>query len=103
MLVNTEKSSANRTLENHLMCLQEMTAFIIQWRPYSVLWKNEKSARELQQIKLTEFEDLLEKHHELKNKLDTEKEIQIIGNCLAISTEKLKYGLLTEIRSCTHK
>lgn len=80
-----------------------MNAFIIKWRPYSVLWKNEKSPRELLNCTLTEFELFFHKHQELEARLSTEPDMYTICSCLAISTEKLKYALLTEIKSCTHR
>lgn len=80
-----------------------MNAFLAIWRPYNVLWRNEKSQRELLNNNLNEFETSLRKHSELNTRLSTESDIYNIGNCLAISTEKLKIGLLTEIRCCTHK
>ncbi|RZC39074.1 dynein heavy chain 5, axonemal [Asbolus verrucosus] len=82
---------------------QEMTQFIARWRPYNILWRNEKSQRELLNACLTEFETSLRKHDELNERLTTEPDIFMISNCLAISTEKLKYGLVTEINSCTHR
>lgn len=80
-----------------------MATFIGSWKCYSVLWKNEKSQRELLNNSLSEFETSLRKHGELDQQLSTEPGIHVIGNCLAISTERLKYGLATEIKSCTHR
>lgn len=80
-----------------------MTQFISRWRPYNILWRNEKTQRELLTACLSEFETSLRKHEELNERLTTEPDIFVISNCLAISTEKLKYGLVTEIRSCTHR
>lgn len=80
-----------------------MSSFIIKWRPYSVLWRNEKSPRELLHCTLTEFESFFYKHRELEARLSTEPDMHIIGSCLAISAEKLKYALSTEIKSCTHR
>lgn len=80
-----------------------MTQFISRWRPYNILWRNEKTQRELLNCCLTEFETSLRKHEELNERLITEPDIFIISNCLAISTEKLKFGLTTEIKSCTHR
>lgn len=80
-----------------------MIAFIVQWRPYNILWRNEKTQRELLQCSLDDFELALRKNEELDVRLVTEPNIQLIGKYLAISTEKLKYGLNIEIKSCTHK
>lgn len=52
---------------------------------------------------LAEYETCLRKHEELNTRLETEPERVLIGISLAISTEKLKYGLSTEIKSCTHR
>ncbi|VEN47384.1 unnamed protein product, partial [Callosobruchus maculatus] len=88
-------------------CMQDMktevTQFIIRWRPYSMLWKNEKTQRELLNACLTEFEMSLRKHAELNERIATEPNTFVIANCLAISTDQLKYGLLTEIKSCTYR
>lgn len=86
-----------------LLTFQEMAAFLLRWRPYNVLWRNEKTQRELLNCCLTEFELSLRKHGELEARLATEPDIHVIGSCLAISTEKLKFGLATEIKSCTHR
>lgn len=83
--------------------LQEMNQFISRWRPYNILWKNEKTQRELLLAQLSEFETSLRKHDELNERISTEPEIFVMANCLAVSTEKLKYGLVTEIKSCTHR
>lgn len=80
-----------------------MTQFMAAWRPYNALWRNEKTPRELLTVSLTEFESMLRKHSELFIRLGTEQDIHIIGSSLAISTEKLKFGLHTEIKSLTHK
>lgn len=76
-----------------------MTDFLERWKPYNFLWKNEKSMRELLQISLTEFETTLRKHGELEDKLATEPDMIIFGTSIAVSTEKLKYALFTEIKS----
>lgn len=80
-----------------------MNAFLATWRPYNALWRNEKSPRELLNVCLSEFESMLRKHGELFNRLESEPDIEIISSCLAVSTEKLKFGLSTEIKSLTHK
>ncbi|KZC10625.1 Dynein heavy chain 5, axonemal [Dufourea novaeangliae] len=82
---------------------QNLAEFIDRWKPYKFLWKNERSVRELLQISLPEFEATLRKHSELEDLLATEPDMIIFGTSIAISTEKLKYGLYTEIKTCTHK
>ena len=59
--------------------------------------------RELLQISLTEFESTLRKHGELEDKLATEPDMIIFGTSIAVSTEKLKYALFTEIKSIKMK
>lgn len=76
-----------------------MADFLERWKPYNFLWKNEKSMRELLQISLTEFETTLRKHGELEDRLATEPDMIIFGTSIAVSTEKLKYALFTEIKS----
>ncbi|XP_033231151.1 dynein heavy chain 5, axonemal [Belonocnema kinseyi] len=82
---------------------QDLADFMERWKPYKFLWKNEKSIRELLQTSLTDFETMLRKHGELEDKLATEPDLVILGSSIAISTEKLKYGLYTEIKGSTHK
>ncbi|KAF5296158.1 hypothetical protein FQA39_LY12612 [Lamprigera yunnana] len=82
---------------------QDLNNFLIRWRPYNVLWRNEKTQRELLNCCLTEFEMYLQKHEELESRLAVEPEVYNIGTFLAISTEKLKYGLSIEIKSCTQR
>lgn len=54
--------------------------------------------RELLQISLSEFESTLRKHSELEDRLAIEPDMIIFGTSIAVSTEKLKYGLYTEIK-----
>nr|XP_023020662.1 dynein heavy chain 5, axonemal [Leptinotarsa decemlineata] len=82
---------------------QDMNQFVSRWRPYNILWRNEKTQRELLNACLTEFETSLRKHEELNERLTTEPDIFVIANCLAISSENLKYGLMTEIKACSHR
>lgn len=81
-----------------LTLLQDLAEFIDRWKPYKFLWKDERSMRELLQISLPEFEATLRKHSELEDLLATELDMIIFGTSIAISTEKLKYGLYTEIK-----
>ncbi|KAL7304210.1 hypothetical protein TKK_0003404 [Trichogramma kaykai] len=82
---------------------QDLSEFLERWKLYDFLWQNERSVRELLQISLTEFESTLRKHGELEAKLATEPDMIVFGSSIAVSTEKLKYGLFTEIKSSTHK
>lgn len=78
--------------------MQDLTEFLNRWKPYNFLWKNERNMRELLQISLAEFEITLRKHGELEDRLATEPDMIIFGTSIAVSTEKLKYGLYTEIK-----
>lgn len=80
------------------MNLKDLKEFLDRWKPYKFLWKNERTMRELLQISLTEFEATLHKHSELEDRLTTEPDMIIFGTSIAVSTEKLKYGLYTEIK-----
>lgn len=75
-----------------------MTEFLDRWKPYKFLWKNERSVRELLQISLSEFETIFRKHSELEDRLATEPDMIIFGASIAVSPEKLKYGLYMEIK-----
>ncbi|XP_050507714.1 dynein axonemal heavy chain 5 [Diabrotica virgifera virgifera] len=102
-----ENKEVVKTLSLLSTCMQDMkqevTQFMARWRPYNILWRNEKTQRELLTAILTEFESSLRKHEELTERLSTEPDTFVIANCLAISTENLKFGLMTEIKSCTHR
>ncbi|XP_017781875.1 PREDICTED: dynein heavy chain 5, axonemal [Nicrophorus vespilloides] len=102
-----ENKEVVKTLSLLSTCVKDMkkdiNTFVVGWKPYSVLWKNEKTVRELQSNCLSDFEGYLQKHKELELKLETELEVYGINNALAIYTEKLKFGLITEINSCTHR
>ncbi|XP_066590394.1 dynein axonemal heavy chain 5 [Prorops nasuta] len=82
---------------------QDLSDFLKQWKPYEFLWKNERNARELLQISLTEYESTLRKYGELEDRLATEPDMVLFGSSIAVSTEKLKYGLYMEIKGATHK
>lgn len=84
-----------------MLNFQDLTEFLDRWKPYKFLWKNERSMRELLQISLSEFETTLRKHSELEDRLATEPDMIIFGTSIAVSTEKLKYGVYTEIKGST--
>ncbi|VVC99768.1 unnamed protein product, partial [Leptidea sinapis] len=83
--------------------LRELNTLVKRWRPYHYLWKCEKTLRQLLSWNLNDFELALKRHSELEAKLTTEPEVVIIGNCMAVSTEKLKLGLMTELKNGTHR
>ncbi|XP_041986842.1 dynein axonemal heavy chain 5 [Aricia agestis] len=102
-----ENKETLKTVTLLSMCTQniktELTTLVKRWRPYHYLWKCEKTLRQLLAWNLNDFEISLKKHSELDAKLATEPDVLIIGNCLAISTEKLKLGLSTELRNGTFR
>lgn len=81
----------------------EFQAFVRRWKPYHYLWKNERSARELMENGLQEFEQSLRYLAELDAQLLVEPEQQQLSQCLRLATERLKLGLKVEIRACTRK
>uniref|UniRef100_A0A8W7PQG3 Dynein, axonemal, heavy chain 5 n=1 Tax=Anopheles coluzzii TaxID=1518534 RepID=A0A8W7PQG3_ANOCL len=81
----------------------ELTEFVAKWKPYHFLWKNDKTARELLECTLLDFESTLRCLGELDANLLVEPEMQYFGQSVALSTEKLKFGLAIEIKSFTHK
>lgn len=76
-----------------------MSNFFERWEPYKFLWENERNMRELLLVSLSEFESTLRKHGELEDLLITEPDMILFGRSIAVSTERLKYGLYTEIKS----
>ncbi|KAJ9592734.1 hypothetical protein L9F63_015614, partial [Diploptera punctata] len=90
------------------MCTQdiklELGEFLERWVPYKFLWKNiEQNKREMLNASLNDFESWLRRHCELESRLSTEPDQHLFGSCLAVSAERLKFGLLTEIKTCTHR
>uniref|UniRef100_A0A182YK77 AAA+ ATPase domain-containing protein n=1 Tax=Anopheles stephensi TaxID=30069 RepID=A0A182YK77_ANOST len=81
----------------------ELAEFVAKWKPYHFLWKNDKTARELLECSLLDFESTLRCLGELDANLLVEPEMQYFGQSVALSTEKLKFGLAIEIKSFTHK
>ncbi|XP_037924624.1 dynein heavy chain 5, axonemal isoform X2 [Hermetia illucens] len=81
----------------------EMQVFIKRWKPYHFLWKNDRTTRELMEFGLQEFESSLRCLAELDSNLLVEPDQEVIGQCIAISNERLKFGLAVEIKSCNHK
>lgn len=76
----------------------ELMAFVKRWKPYHFLWKNDKSSRELMEMDILEFESTLSCLAHLDSNLLVEPDFIHLGNCIAVSTEKLKYGLAVEIK-----
>lgn len=76
----------------------ECQAFIKRWKPYHYLWKNERTTRELMEYGLVEFETSLRYLAELDANLLIEPDMAYLLNCIAVSTEKLKFGLTIEIK-----
>lgn len=76
----------------------EMQVFIKRWKPYHFLWKNDRTTRELMEFGLQEFESSLRCLAELDSNLLVEPDQEVIGQCIAISNERLKFGLAVEIK-----
>lgn len=76
----------------------EFQAFIKRWKPYHFLWKNECTTRELMEYGLQEFESSLRYLAELDANLLIEPDMAYLSQSIAVSTEKLKFGLTIEIK-----
>ncbi|XP_058454765.1 dynein axonemal heavy chain 5 [Malaya genurostris] len=81
----------------------ELHQFVDKWKPYHFLWKNDKTIRQLLEYSLLDFESTLRRLVDLDSNLLVEPDMQFFGQSIALSTEKLKFGLAIEIKSCTHK
>lgn len=76
----------------------ELNMFVKRWKPYHFLWKNDKSTRELMEMDILEFETTLSCLAQLDSNLLVEPDFVHLCSCIAVSTEKLKYGLAVEIK-----
>lgn len=76
----------------------ELALFVKRWKPYHFLWKNDKTTRELMEMELLEFESALNCLSQLDSNLLIEPEFVYLCNCIAVATERLKYGLAVEIK-----
>lgn len=76
----------------------EVQTFVKRWKPYHFLWKNERTTRELMEYSLQDFESSLRYLSELDANLLIEPDMAYFGQCIAVSTEKLKFGLTIEIK-----
>ncbi|XP_046689316.1 LOW QUALITY PROTEIN: dynein axonemal heavy chain 5-like [Homalodisca vitripennis] len=102
-----ENKEVVKTLSLLSSCTQEikpdLAAFHDRWLPYKFLWENENVKKDIHSVNLTESEASLRRHGELEAELAVEPDMQVFGNCLTISVEKLKFGLLTEVKACTYR
>lgn len=76
----------------------EVQTFVKRWKPYHFLWKNERTTRELMEYSLQDFESSLRYLAELDANLLVEPDMAYFCQCIAVSTEKLKFGLTIEIK-----
>lgn len=76
----------------------ELQQFTKHWKPYNFLWKNDRSTRELMEYSLMDFESSLQCLGELDANLLVEPDFVYFCKCIAVSTEKLKFGLTIEIK-----
>ena len=82
----------------------EIQEFVKKWKPYQFLWKNDKTIRQLLEYTLPEFETNLRYLTELDANLSVEPDMEFFGqSCVALSTEKLKFGLNIEVKAFKHK
>nr|CAD7590202.1 unnamed protein product [Timema genevievae] len=102
-----ENKEVMKTLSLLSTCTQdiklELERFMERWKPYQFLWKNEQGKRDMMNASLSDFESWLRRHGELEGQLTTEPDMHSFACCLALSTERLKFGLLTEVRACTFR
>ncbi|XP_052132221.1 dynein axonemal heavy chain 5, partial [Frankliniella occidentalis] len=101
-----ENKEVVKTLSLLSTCTQEirveLKGFIDRWAPYKFLWRGAQNRKDMLKLGLTDLEGMLRRHGELEADLATEPDMHYFG-CLAISTERLKFGLLTEVKSCTYR
>ena len=76
----------------------ELHVFIKRWKPYNFLWKNDRTTRQLMEYGLHEFETSLRCLAELDSNLIVEPDMEYFGQSIAVSTDKLKFGLAIEIK-----
>lgn len=81
----------------------ELQEFIKKWKPFHFLWTNDKTIRKLLDYNLQDFEANLRYLCDLDVLLITEPDIEQFGQSVALSTERLKFGLLIEIKAFRHK
>ncbi len=81
----------------------DLQEFIKKWKPFHFLWKNDKTLRQLIEYNLQEFEANLRYLCDLDANLLIAPNIEYFGQSVALSTEKLKFGLSIEIKAFRHK
>lgn len=81
----------------------DLLNWIKNWKPFHFLWKNDKTIRQLLDYTLIDFEATLRYLTELDQNLSLVPDMEYFGQCVVLSTEKLKLGLLCEIKAYTHK
>lgn len=81
----------------------DLQIWVKTWVPFHFLWKNDKTSRQLLEFTLIEFETTLQYLTELDKNLTTIPDLEYFGQCVVLSTEKLKLGLICEIKAYTHK
>ncbi|CAB3374843.1 Hypothetical predicted protein [Cloeon dipterum] len=81
----------------------EFTSYLERWKPYKTLWKSDQDRKDMLQAGLQDFVNLLRYHGELEAELNVESDMHYFGQSVVVSAEKLKFGLLTEIKACTYR
>lgn len=91
-----------KTLSLLSTCTREVKVglqeFVKKWKPYHFLWKNDKTTRQLLEYGLHDFEATLRTLGELDANLVIEPDMQNFGKSIALSTDRLKFGLAIEIK-----
>lgn len=107
VMENKEIIKSLSLLGNCIQAAREaLSQFLQRWEPYKVLWDKDQALerREALNAELSEFESKLSHQKELEAHLeDSESGTHILVGCIAISLEKLKLGLVTELKSSTHR
>jgi len=96
-------------------------AYLERWKPYKTLWKSDQDRKDMLQAGLQDFVNQLRFHGELEADLNIEPDFYYFGQSVVVSAgkkssstqnicskislvaEKLKFGLLTEVKACTYR
>lgn len=73
------------------------------WHPYRALWKSEQERRDVLQASLADFVEQLRFHTQLEMGLSEQPDEHVLGRSVLVSADKLKFGLLTEVKACTFR
>lgn len=70
-----------------LLCLQDLQRYILQWKPYKILWASDSisTKRDIHNVKLLDCEQALSQHVELDNNLIAASDVYILSSCIAVN------------------